>query len=53
MEKYGVDEDKQPTTKQAGAQETCPLCGQVVRTHGVIRLCPTHGSKPFETNKSE
>jgi len=48
MEKYGVDEEQPVTSKQANAVDKCPKCGAPVIKHGRLRLCPSHGSEPFE-----
>jgi len=54
MEKYGVDENAKPGEKQAGFRiKHCPWCGTLCTAHGVVVLCPTHGSKPFERDGSE
>lgn len=47
MQKYGVLEST-AGDKQAGDSKTCPRCGQELRIEGPTRLCPTHGSAPFE-----
>lgn len=50
MEKYGVavvPEDP-GTTKTAASGVPCPLCGEQTEMHGNVRMCPKHGSKPFE-----
>lgn len=52
MIKYGVDEVA-PSDKQATDTKTCPLCGQALTIEGSIRLCPKHGSRPFETPSSK
>lgn len=51
MEKYGVDESPKEGEKQAETKKpnVCPLCGAKLLIHGNVVLCPTHGSKPFES----
>ena len=53
MEKYGVDETTNVDQKkmEKAASQGCPECGAKVERHGNVVLCPTHGSKPFETEK--
>lgn len=41
MEKYGVEEKILPV-------DYCPRCGAAVEQHGHVKLCPIHGSEPFE-----
>lgn len=48
MEKFGVDQTPAPGEKKASEQDTCPICGKTLTKAGAVRLCPTHGSKPFE-----
>lgn len=49
MDKFGVDETNAKTAKTASdGERKCPECGEVLKQHGNVLLCPTHGSKPFE-----
>lgn len=50
MEKYGVATDREaPALVKAGSTAVpCPICGTATVLHGSVRLCPKHGSKPFE-----
>jgi ribosomal protein L37E len=48
MIKYGVDETPSEGQKEAQASVTCPKCGQQLIVEGKVRLCPVHGSEPFE-----
>ena len=48
MEKLGVDQEPAEGQKKASDQETCPKCGKVLTKIGKLRLCPMHGSEPFE-----
>lgn len=48
MTKYAVDTSSPGQSKTASSEEDCPLCGKRVVRHGRVKLCPTHGSAPFE-----
>ena len=50
MEKFGVDEEQPGGQKQASEMATCPRCGKTLIKHGRLRLCPMHGSLPFENS---
>jgi len=46
MEKYNVYE-----TENLDA-DTCPICKAPLQVEGKIKLCPKHGSAPFEKKDS-
>lgn len=53
MEKYGVAQKPEPIVEVKHASlkpkvAVCPWCGVTARVHGDVRMCPTHGSAPFE-----
>ncbi len=51
MHKYGVDETPTEGQKEAQQASACPKCGQQLLVEGKVRLCPTHGSEPFEDHE--
>lgn len=51
MTKYAVDEGVSSDALEKAAANGCPICGSPVEKHGQILVCPTHGTKPFETSK--
>jgi rubrerythrin len=53
MEKYAVDEttNNERMDKLATPKGYCPVCGQEVRVHGTVRVCPKCGTEPFEENR--
>lgn len=54
MEKYGVDETVEEKVKLGQSSlDACPECGARLQKHGRILLCPTHGSRPFESNAKQ
>jgi hypothetical protein len=53
MEKYGVNQTKDKSVKQATSEKTCPVCGSTLVVHGSVLLCRTHGSAPFEGTNTE
>lgn len=50
MNKYGVDETPAEGRKEAQQVSSCPKCGQNLIVEGKVRLCPKHGSEPFEAH---
>lgn len=47
MKKFGVFE-----TENAHAKR-CPICGKMLQVEGQVKLCPKHGSAPFEKKASD
>ena len=47
MEKYGVVVEKEDD-KTAGADGTCPKCGDATEKHGAVKKCDSCGTEPFE-----
>ena len=52
MEKYGVDQDKDPG-KTAEDDSNCSSCDSELEKHGDIKLCPKCGSEPLEEDETE
>lgn len=49
MEKFGVAEDDELKKEaQKHGSPTCPVCGRRATKHGLLLICPVHGSEPFE-----
>jgi ribosomal protein S27AE len=54
MEKYGVEQEKaEEKTAQEGTEQRCPRCNSLLEKHGDIRICPTCGSAPFESDATK
>jgi len=47
MKKLGVKTDNEKTAGE-GDIAVCPECGRDVEMVGQTKVCPTHGSAPFE-----
>lgn len=50
MEKLGVETQ---TPKTASEGTPCPKCGEPAESKGPVILCPTHGSEPFEDERTD
>lgn len=48
MDKYGVDQGTDLEKLEKKASEGCPKCGAQLVKHGVVLICPRHGSEPLE-----
>lgn len=50
MEKYSVVQvpKLQKGEKTSSTDERCPLCNALAVQQGNIRVCPNHGSRPWE-----